>query len=392
VAPGQQLTVVSDRVTMAPPPPRLDRVTGWMRAQELGALVLTGADLVTWVTGYARYYGGPAAVVLSPAGERTLVVLRDEVPVAEELADAERVTGYGERGFGLELSPLPLLAAEVQNAAAVASAVRIGLAGEHSGAIAEATAADVVPADDALHRMSLVKDADELTKIFYSYELCWLAHAAVADGARAGASEIEMMSAAQAAAQVAHGVPVEFAADLLAGENTARVCGPIAVPGRARAEPGAPVIADICIGADGYWADTCRTHVYGSNSEVADIRAQLKDVLSAAASELRTGASAAGVFRAMKARIAAAWPDGEFPHHGGHGVGLSVFDDPHVIPSDASVLDDWMVMALEPGVYLPGRFGVRQENLFLVTPDGAVELSEAMRRPLSGRALSAWNS
>jgi Xaa-Pro aminopeptidase len=139
-------------------------------------------------------------------------------------------------------------------------------------------------------------------------------------------------------------------------------------------------------------ADTCRTHVHGSNSEVADIRVQLKDILGEAATELRTGATAAGVFRAMKARIAAAWPDGEFPHHGGHGVGLSVFDDPHVIPSDASVLDDWMVMALEPGVYLPGRFGVRQENLFLVTPDGAVELSEAMRRPLSDRALSAWNS
>jgi Xaa-Pro aminopeptidase len=51
-----------------------------------------------------------------------------------------------------------------------------------------------------------------------------------------------------------------------------------------------------------------------------------------------------------------------------------------------------MVLALEPGVYLPGRFGVRHENLFLVTPGGAVELTEAMRRPLSDRALSAWRS
>jgi Xaa-Pro aminopeptidase len=392
VAPGQQQAVVSDRVTMPPPPPRLDRVTNWMRTHELGALVVTGADLVTWVTGYSRYYGGPAAVVISPSGERTLVVLRDEAPVAEGLADAERVTGYGERGFGLELAPLPLLAAEVRSVDAVASAARVGVAGEHADAIAAMTDAAVVFADDALHRMSMVKDGDELAKIFHSYELCWLAHAAVADGAREGASEIEMMSAAQAAAQVAHGGPVEFAADLLAGGNTAEVCGPIAIPGRARAELGAPVIADICVRADGYWADTCRTHVHGDNSEVADIRAQLKDILSAAASELRTGTAGADVFRAMKARILAAWPDGEFPHHGGHGVGLSVFDDPHVIPSDSSVVNSWMVLALEPGVYLPGRFGVRQENLFLVTPDGAVELTEAMRRPLSDRAQAGWNS
>ena len=387
-----QLAVVSERITMAPPRPRLDRVTDWMSAQSLDALVVTGTDLVTWLTGYSRYYGGPSGLVLGPFGGRTLVVLRDEVPVAERLADTDRVVGYGERGFGLELNPIPLLAAAVLGVGAVSSAARIGFAGEYSGHIAGEVSAESVTADDALHRMSLVKDGDELAKIFHAYELCWLAHAAIAEGARAGASEIEMMSAAQAAAQVAHGEPVEFGADLLAAGNSAQVCGPIAVAGRTRAVPGAPVIADISVRADGYWADTCRTHVHGANSEVEDILAQLQGILEAAAGELHESATSADVFRAMSARIAAAWPDGEFPHHGGHGVGLSVCDDPHVIPSDASVLESWMVLALEPGVYLPGRFGVRKENLFLVTPDGAVELAEAMRRPLSDRALSGWSA
>jgi Xaa-Pro aminopeptidase len=98
------------------------------------------------------------------------------------------------------------------------------------------------------------------------------------------------------------------------------------------------------------------------------------------------------VFRGMRDAIAAAWPAGEFPHHGGHGVGLSVFDDPHVIPTDERPLESWMVMALEPGVYLPGRLGVRRENLFLVTPGGAVELSQAMSMPLDARAQAAWRS
>jgi Xaa-Pro aminopeptidase len=93
----------------------------------------------------------------------------------------------------------------------------------------------------------------------------------------------------------------------------------------------------------------------------------------------------------MRDQILAAWPDGEFPHHGGHGVGLSVFDDPHVIPTDQQRLESWMVMALEPGIYLPGRFGVRRENLFLVTPDGGVELTQAVRRPLAARAQAGWN-
>ena len=288
-----QPAVVSDRITMAPPRPRRDRVTDWMREQALDALVVTGADLVTWLTGYSRYYGGLSALVLGPSGERTLVVPRDEVPVAERLADADRVAGYGERGFGLELNPLPLLAAAVLDLAAVSSAARTGFTGEDGGHIAGEGRAASVPAGDALRRMTLVKDGDELAKIFHAYELCWLAHAAVADGARAGASEIEMMSAAQAAAQVAHGEPVEFGADLLVAGNTAEVCGPIAVPGRTRAAPGAPVIADITVGADGYWADTCRTHVHGTNSEVEDILAQLQGILTAAASELREAATAA---------------------------------------------------------------------------------------------------
>ena len=382
--------LVSDRIGMEPPRCRHDRVTHWMAEAGVDTLVATGANLVTWLAGYSRYYGGLSAVVVGRDGERALVVPRDEVAVARQLSDADRVTGYGERGFGLELNPAPLLLGAVSELTAVSTARRIATAGEPAAGFAPPGGGDPVPADTALHQLSLVKDPDELARIHHSYELCWLAQAAVAEGAAAGATEIEIMTAAQGAAQVAHGSPIEFAADLLAGPNTAEVCGPIAIPGRTRAEPGKPVIADICIGADGYWADTCRTHVSGTNAEVVDIYRQLHEILDAAAADLRSGATGAQVFGGMRDRILAAWPCGEFPHHGGHGVGLSVFDDPHVIPSDAQRLENWMVLALEPGIYLPGQFGVRRENLFLVTPDGGVELTQAVSRPLNARAQAGW--
>jgi Xaa-Pro aminopeptidase len=384
--------LVSEQIRMAPPRCRHDRVTDWMAANGVDALVAARADLVTWLAGYSRYYGGLSAVVVGGDGERVLVAPRDEVAVAEQLSDADRVTGYGERGFGLELNPAPLLLDAVSGVGVVSSARRIAVAGEPVADFTPPAGADTVSADAALHQLSLVKDADELARIYHSYELCWVAQAAAADGAAAGATEIEIMTAAQSAAQVAHGSPIEFAADLLAGPNTAEVCGPIAIPGRTRAEPGKPVIADICIGADGYWADTCRTHVSGTNAEVADIYRQLHGILDAAAADLRSGATGAQVFGGMRDRILAAWPEGEFPHHGGHGVGLSVFDDPHVIPSDEQRLESWMVLALEPGVYLPGQFGVRRENLFLVTPDGGVELTQAVSRPLDARAHAGWTA
>jgi len=381
--------ILSDRIRMQPPPARHERVRDWMAANDLDVTVAADPGLVAWLTGYSRYYGGMSAAVIGADGRRVLIVARDEVPVAERLSEADHVIGYGERGFGLELNPGPLLLGVVAGLDAVASARRLGAAGAATD-LASCATAEVVPADSALRELSLVKDCDELVRIHHAYELCWLAHAAVAEAVTAGATEIEIMTAAQSAAQIAHGSPVEFAADLLAGPNTAAVCGPIAIPGLSRAEPGMHVIADICVGADGYWADTCRTHLSAPNPEVEKIYQHLDEILASAAADLRAGTTGAAVFTAMRDRILHAWPDGEFPHHGGHGVGLSVFDDPHVIPTDRRRVDSWMVMALEPGIYFPGRFGVRRENLYLVTPEGGLELSAEFAQPLEQRVLAGW--
>src|SRR5262249_19092235 len=276
VGPDQhQAPLMSDRIRMEPPRGRHDRVTDWMGANSVDALVAARPDLVTWLAGSSRYYGGLSAVVGGRDGERVLVVARDEVAVAERLSDADRVIGYGERGFGIELNPAPLMLGAVSELAAVASARRIATAGEPAADFTPPAGGDAVPADAALHQMSLVKDADEVARIHHAYELCWVAQAAVADGAAAGATEIEIMTAAQGAAQVAHGSPIEFAADLLAGANTAEVCGPIAIPGRTRAESGQPVVAGICIGAGGYWADTWRTPVRGTHTEAAGLDQQV---------------------------------------------------------------------------------------------------------------------
>lgn len=122
--------LVSERIRMEPPRCRYDRVTDWMDANGVDALVAARADLVTWLAGYSRYYGGLSAVVIGRDGERVLVVARDEVAVAEQLSDADRVVGYGERGFGIELNPAPLMLGAVSELAAVASARRIATAGE----------------------------------------------------------------------------------------------------------------------------------------------------------------------------------------------------------------------------------------------------------------------
>jgi Xaa-Pro aminopeptidase len=352
-----------------------------MEEERLDCVTAFGADHVNYLASYSRYYGGPSGVIVGRDGERTLVVMRDEVPVAEQLGRADHVLGFGIRGFGIELNPTPLLADVIADSPALATARRVGLADGLGGMrelLGARIQAELVAADPTLTRLRLVKDEDELERMLHAYELCWLGQAAVAEAAAAGASEIEMFSAAQHAAQVAHGEPIEFLADLLAGDNTAEVCCPIRIAGTRKAALGDAVIADVVVRADGYWGDTAETHVAGSNPEVTAARAQLLAILELARQELCTGNTGAAVFRAMERRILDAFPGGEFPHHGGHALGLTSFEDPHVIPSDETPLEDWMVIAVEPGVYFPGRFGARVENVFVVTPRGGVELREAM--------------
>ena len=79
----------------------------------------------------------------------------------------------------------------------------------------------------------------------------------------------------------------------------------------------------------------------------------------------------------MNKRIDDAFDGAEFPHHGGHGLGSTPYEPPHIIPGDETILQAGMIVALEPGIYFRDRFGVRVERSYLVEYDGALELTLA---------------
>jgi Xaa-Pro aminopeptidase len=363
------------------PPHRLERLRSWMTDEQIDCTVVFGADNVNHLCGYWRYFGGPSALVISRDGERTLVVMLDEAPIAEHLSSADQVLGYGERGFGIDLDPVAGLIDTLTALPTVARATRIGVASELPTAdarLSAAVSAVVIDAGRTLHGIRLIKDWDELEKINAGYRLCWLGQDTVASAAVPGVSEIELFTAAQSTAQIASGGPIEFVCDLLSGSNTADVCCPIHVAGRRSLEAGDPVIADIVVRTAGYWGDSAGTYAVGSNAEAEAARSMLLDVLEQARTELVPGATGAQVFANMRARVVEAVPDGDLPHHGGHALGLTPFEDPHLIPSDTMPFEPWMVLAVEPGVYVERRYGARVENVFVVTPDGGVELRAAL--------------
>lgn len=364
----------------SPPGDRRRRFVAFAAKAGFDAVVTVGARYATWLAAYTGYRTGPSAVVTDASGNLLLVVPADELAVAER-ASAVPVMGYGEPGFGLDSHLESTLLATLSALPSVRKAARPAVAGIGQSA-ARSLFDDAEPslADDGLRDLSLSKDADEAALIQHAYHLCWSAHREVRSLVTAGASEIEMYAAAQRVAHVEHGGPVEFSCDLLAGARTAGISCPVVVAGPDRPGPGEPVIADISVEASGYWADSCETYIRGENGELAEARHVLAGLLAEVAKELRPGVPAHRIHRVVSELLAERFPGTHFPHHAGHGVGLTPFEPPHLVPGDDTTLATGQIVAVEPGIYRD--VGIRVERLFVITEEGGQEI-RALHMPPS---------
>jgi Xaa-Pro aminopeptidase len=339
---------------------RHERLRRGLDEQGCACAVLIGPSHAVYFASYSRYHSSATAVVVAEGGRRTLVVPRYELEAASEHADA--VLAYGDEGF-LDFDWLPKLI----RACRELCHGKIGVAGV-------APFDDAVAIDDLAAAIRRVKDEDELAAMTRSVELTLGAQRRVAELAREGLSEIELFTAGLASAQNAALEPVEFVGDLLCGARTAAVAAPVEVPDAHRAGAGDPVLADIAVRAGGYWGDTTRTTIVGDNSEVAEVVEGITSILAESGRALRPGVRACDVFERMRREILRQFPGGVFAHHAGHGIGIDVAEDPQLIPSEPMPLEAGMVLAVEPAVYFPGRFGVRVEDVYAITPEGGVRL------------------
>ena len=338
------------------------------------AALLVGPGHLAHMAGYSRLYSGPCALVVQASGETTMVAPRYELDAARTRARADRFEGYGDGGFGLDLAApqrLGEVCAELLPSGSIAVASEILGAAEAALAISGREQVDLAAEMNAIR---LIKDFDECNRIARAYELSLAAQSAVRDGTVPGVREIDIYTGAYVRAQTEAGAPIQFGGDLLAGDRSGLVCGPVAVPGQRRVQPGDVVVSDMGICHEGYWGDTADTFIAGRHEEAEHACEFMWGVLERAAAAMRPGVPASTIFNRISREILERYPDGSFPHHGGHGLGVTVLEDPHLIPSDQTPLQEGMVMAIEPGVYFPGRFGVRVEHNYLVTPEGGQDL------------------
>ncbi len=143
-------------------------------------------------------------------------------------------------------------------------------------------------------------------------------------------------------------------------------------------ERGDTVVADFGGSIGGYFSDTTRTFSVGEPSaEVSAAHDALQRAQQAGLEAVRPGVTAEEIDGATRRVLADAGFAEWFIHRTGHGIGLEVHEEPYLVAGNPQPLQPGMVFSVEPGIYVPGRFGMRIEDIVVVTTAGGRRLNES---------------
>jgi Xaa-Pro aminopeptidase len=226
--------------------------------------------------------------------------------------------------------------------------------------------------------MRLRKRPDEIELLQRAAQITDLVTERITGSLRPGRSELDIANEIFALIG-SEGATQSFEAIVQSGPNSAE---PHLRPTGRRLQEGDLVLLDFGAAWQGYKADTTRTVVLGEPSDrQREVHRAVLAAHDAAVAAVRAGVNAGEVDRAARSVIEAAGLGQYFIHRVGHGLGLDAHEDPSLDPGSAAVLEEGMVVTVEPGVYIPGWGGVRIEDDVVVEASGGRLLTHADRSP-----------
>lgn len=351
---------------------RLERAAELARTAHLDALLITpGADLRYLIGSRAQSFERLTCLVIPASGETPSVV----IPKLELASLKDSAAGE----LGLQIvdwvdgvDPYRLVR-NVLNAGARA-AVDDAMPALHLLPIADQLGALPVSATPVLRQLRMLKDPSEIDALRRAGAAIDRVHARVGQWLRAGRTEAEV-AADIAAAIIEEGHTA--AAFVIVGSGPHGADPHHEVSDRV-IEDGDVVVVDIGGPVEpGYYSDSTRTYVLGQPSpEIAEHFAVLERAQAASVAAVRPGVTAESVDAAARDLLTEAGIGEYFVHRTGHGIGLSVHEEPYIVSGNDIVLEPGMAFSIEPGVYFPGEWGARIEDIVVVTEDGCESMNK----------------
>ncbi|MFD8790530.1 M24 family metallopeptidase [Streptomyces vinaceus] len=240
----------------------------------------------------------------------------------------------------------------------------------------ELPASSYAPLTEVLPMLRAVKDRRELDRLAAAGAAADAAYARILEVPFAGRRETDI-AADLAALLREHGhSQVDFTV-VGSGPNGAN---PHHEAGGRTITHGDMVVLDFGGLKHGYGSDISRTvHVGEPGAEEQRVHDIVREAQRAASAAVRPGIACQDVDRAARAVITEFGYGERFIHRTGHGIGVTTHEPPYMVEGEEQPLVPGMCFSVEPGVYLPGRFGVRIEDIVTVTEDGGRSLNNAPR-------------
>lgn len=229
--------------------------------------------------------------------------------------------------------------------------------------------------ESTLSALRARKDAGEYKKLKQNAQIADKAMQAAWNAMRPGMSETDVAAVVKECFKESGAVPLFTI--IGAGGNGAL---PHHHTGDTILKEGDAVVMDIGAGRDGFSSDITRMAVLGSPPPgYEEVHKIVEAAVQAAMAVARPGVRAHELDDAARAVITDAGYGEYFMHRLGHGMGVEVHEPPYISASSQVVLDENMVFSIEPGIYLPDRFGLRLEDIVILRADGPEILSDLSR-------------
>ena len=224
-----------------------------------------------------------------------------------------------------------------------------------------------------LSRARMCKDPRELAAIRRSIRVAQDSLLAVLSWIKPGMTELQVAGTLELEMKTRGSVQPAFATIVACGARTSM---PHVQPGTNRIKPAKPILFDWGASIDGYKSDLTRVVFLDSICQsLQGVYAIVRKAGRAALETIAPGVEAKAVDAAARKVISQAGYGKYFGHGLGHGIGKEIHEGPAIAPRSRDTLEEGMVFTIEPGIYLPGRGGIRIENDVLVTSNGCRLLS-----------------
>lgn len=346
-----------------------DKIAAALPSAGLDGMLLTGEYNRFYASGFAST-GADGVALVTQKGNFYFTDSR-YIEAAEKTVDNAAI-GMTERGKGY--------IAWLSEALALTGAERIGFEDEtmtvaEHRLYSEKLPAELEPASGFMQGLRAQKDAGEIQRLEQAQRIAEKALAQILTELRPGVTEKEVAARLQYLMLHFGAEKMSFDPIVASGPNGSM---PHAVPTEREIQSGEFVTMDFGCVYRGYCSDMTRTVAVGEPSEeMKQVYAVVLSAQQAGITAARAGATGAEIDGAARRVIEQAGYGAYFGHSFGHGVGVEIHESPNATPGNEKPLPAGSVISAEPGIYLPGRFGVRIEDVLVLEEGGCRDLTKA---------------